>query len=106
MAFALPEISRADFADGLRRLSPEPLDARAIDALYTHYKELALWNRRMSLIGPGTAQRILPRHYGESLACGPSGSTRTSGALSRAGWTRTGASSSGWVSTIPSCPWI
>src|SRR5437763_13840669 len=71
MAFALPEISRSDFAGGLRRLSPEPLDERALDALYTHYKELALWNRRMSLIGPGTAQGILARHYGESLAALP-----------------------------------
>jgi 16S rRNA (guanine527-N7)-methyltransferase len=71
MAFSLPEISRAGFAEGLRRLSPEPLDERAIDALYAHYKELALWNRRMSLIGPGTANEILARHYGESLAALP-----------------------------------
>jgi 16S rRNA (guanine527-N7)-methyltransferase len=71
MAFSLPEISRAGFAEGLRRLSPEPLDERAIDALYAHYKELALWNRRMSLIGPGTAGEILARHYGESLAALP-----------------------------------
>jgi 16S rRNA (guanine527-N7)-methyltransferase len=71
MAFDLPEISRAGFEDDLRRLSPEPLDERAIDALYAHYKELALWNRRMSLIGPGTAKEILARHYGESLAALP-----------------------------------
>ncbi|HSU83456.1 MAG TPA: RsmG family class I SAM-dependent methyltransferase, partial [Thermoanaerobaculia bacterium] len=71
MAFSLPEIPRVGFAEGLRRLSPEPLDERAIDALYAHYKELALWNRRMSLIGPGTAGEILARHYGESLAALP-----------------------------------
>lgn len=71
MAFPLPEISRGDFAATLRRLSPEPLDERAIDALLAHYKELALWNRRMSLIGPGTAHEILARHYGESLAALP-----------------------------------
>src|SRR3954454_20307279 len=71
MAFALPEISRAGFADALLRLSPESLDERAIDALHAHYKELALWNRRMSLIGPGTANQILARHYGESLAALP-----------------------------------
>lgn len=71
MAFPLPEISRADFAAGLRRLSPEPIDERAVDALYSHYQELALWNRRMSLIGPGTAGEILARHYGESLAALP-----------------------------------
>jgi 16S rRNA (guanine527-N7)-methyltransferase len=71
MAFSLPEISRAGLAEGLRRLSPEPLDERAIDALYAHYRELALWNRRMSLIGPGTANEILARHYGEALAALP-----------------------------------
>ena len=71
MAFLLPDISRDDFGVGLRRLSPEPLDERAIDALYSHYKDLALWNRRMSLIGPGTAGEILARHYGESLAALP-----------------------------------
>ena len=71
MPFALPSISRKNFAAGLRRLSPEPLDDRAIDALLLHYKELDLWNRRMSLIGPGTIDEILARHYGESLAALP-----------------------------------
>jgi 16S rRNA (guanine(527)-N(7))-methyltransferase RsmG len=71
MAFALPEISRAHFADAISSLSPEPLDERAIDALFTHYGELALWNRRTNLIGPGTAGEILARHYGESLAALP-----------------------------------
>jgi 16S rRNA (guanine(527)-N(7))-methyltransferase RsmG len=71
MAFALPEISRAHFADGISRLSPEPLDERAIEALFAHYRELALWNRRTNLIGPGTAGEILARHYGESLAALP-----------------------------------
>jgi 16S rRNA (guanine(527)-N(7))-methyltransferase RsmG len=71
MAFALPEISRAQFAEGISRLSPEPLKERAIDALFAHYRELALWNRRTNLIGPGTAGEILSRHYGESLAALP-----------------------------------
>ena len=47
MAFVLPDISRANFAKpSSRQLSPEPLDERAVDALYAHYQELALWNRR------------------------------------------------------------
>jgi 16S rRNA (guanine(527)-N(7))-methyltransferase RsmG len=71
MAFELPDLSRDDFAAGLRRLSPEPLDERAIGALFAHYRELALWNRRTNLIGPGTAGEILARHYGESLAALP-----------------------------------
>jgi len=71
MAFELPEISRDRFADEIRRLSPEPLGDRAVDALFAHYRELALWNRRTNLIGRGTAGEILARHYGESLAALP-----------------------------------
>jgi 16S rRNA (guanine527-N7)-methyltransferase len=71
MAFALPEISRDEFAARLAPLSPEPLEERALEALYSHYQELARWNRRTSLIGPGTANEILARHYGESLAVLP-----------------------------------
>jgi 16S rRNA (guanine(527)-N(7))-methyltransferase RsmG len=71
MAFELPEISRERFAQELASLSPEPLTDRAIDALHTHYQELARWNLRTNLIGPGTADEILERHYGESLASLP-----------------------------------
>ncbi len=71
MAFALPEISRADFGAEILRLSPTVLGEPSIDSLFAHYRELALWNRRMSLIGPGTAGEILARHYGESLAALP-----------------------------------
>lgn len=71
MAFTLPEISRADFGAGILRLSPSPLEKPSIDSLFAHYRELALWNRRMSLIGPGTAGETLARHYGESLSALP-----------------------------------
>ncbi|MFP5285153.1 MAG: 16S rRNA (guanine(527)-N(7))-methyltransferase RsmG [Thermoanaerobaculia bacterium] len=71
MPFALPEISREAFATALRRLSPAPLDDQAVEALYAHYEELGRWNQRLSLIGPGTAEEILSRHYGESLAALP-----------------------------------
>src|SRR4051794_16102071 len=71
MAFTLPEISRHDFGAEILRLSPRTLGEPSIDALFAHYRELALWNRRMSLIGPGTAGEILARHYGESLAALP-----------------------------------
>jgi 16S rRNA (guanine527-N7)-methyltransferase len=71
MPFALPAISRQAFASALRRLSPEPLDDRVIDALHAHYDELGRWNQRLSLIGPGTADEILSRHYGEALAALP-----------------------------------
>jgi 16S rRNA (guanine527-N7)-methyltransferase len=71
MPFPLPSIGRKNFARELRRLSPEPLDDPAVAALFAHYQELDLWNRKLSLIGPGTAEEILARHYGESLAALP-----------------------------------
>jgi 16S rRNA (guanine527-N7)-methyltransferase len=71
MPFPLPRLSRDDFASALAPLSPEPLSAGAIDSLYAYYQELARWNERLSLIGPGTAGEILARHFGESLAALP-----------------------------------
>lgn len=71
MPFALPSVSRKNFARGLAELSPEPLNDGVVDALLAHYQELSVWNRRLSLIGPGTAGEILARHYGESLAALP-----------------------------------
>lgn len=71
MPFPLPDQSRANFAKRLAALSPEPLDRQALDALQAHYRELSLWNQRMSLIGPGTLTEVMERHYGESLAVLP-----------------------------------
>jgi 16S rRNA (guanine527-N7)-methyltransferase len=71
MHFALPAISRTDFQAGLERLSPEPLSPQSVEAMYSHYEELSRWNRRVALIGPGTADEVLARHFGESLAALP-----------------------------------
>lgn len=73
MPFALPPLHRDQLIEGLARVSPpsEPLDDRAVDALLAHYRELSVWNQRLSLIGPGTLGEILERHYGESLAALP-----------------------------------
>lgn len=71
MPFALPDIALPAFGAALASLSPEPLDERTVAALHAHYEELGRWNRRLSLIGPGTADEILARHYGESLAALP-----------------------------------
>jgi 16S rRNA (guanine527-N7)-methyltransferase len=71
MPFALPSIPRDEFGHEIAACSPEPLPEQTIDALYRHYQELAVWNRRLSLIGPGTAGEIVERHYGESLAALP-----------------------------------
>src|ERR1700710_1662187 len=71
MAFALPDIPRASFAVEIQRLSPRPLDERSVDALFAHYGELALWNRRTNLIGPGTAGGDLAPPSGESPPAPP-----------------------------------
>ncbi len=64
----LPEIGREELAERLRALAPEPLSDAAVAALAVHYAELRRWNRRLALIGPGTAGEVLERHYGESLS--------------------------------------
>src|SRR3954452_3726764 len=71
MAFPLPRLSPEDFAATLAPLSPEPLGEPAVAALFSYYQELARWNEKLSLIGPGTAGEILARHFGESLAALP-----------------------------------
>jgi len=64
----LPEVSPAEFSRRLAAVSPEPLPASASGALFRHYEELRRWNRRLSLVGPGTVDEIFTRHYGEALA--------------------------------------
>jgi 16S rRNA (guanine527-N7)-methyltransferase len=59
------------FERGIAEVSPEPLTARALAALYIHYLELVRWNEHLGLIGPGTADEVLVRHYGEALAALP-----------------------------------
>ena len=71
MAFSLPALSRDGFAAEIALLSPEPLEPRAVDALFAYYGELARWNQRLNLIGPGTAGEILERHFGDALAARP-----------------------------------
>jgi 16S rRNA (guanine527-N7)-methyltransferase len=68
VAFDLPPISLSEFSAQIAAFAPEPLTERALLALYAHFEELRRWNRRLALIGPGTAAEILARHYGESLA--------------------------------------
>lgn len=36
--------------------------------LYLHYRELRRWNRAAKLVGPGTRDEVVERHYVESLA--------------------------------------
>ncbi len=69
MGHPLPEISLAQFQDGLRR---HPFFTECLaESLHLHYLELRRWNPRLSLVGPGTAGEVIERHYAESLAALP-----------------------------------
>lgn len=71
MGAKLPAMARGEFERKIAAVSPEPLTAAAVTALYMHYLELSRWNERLGLIGPGTAHEVLVRHYGEALAAMP-----------------------------------
>ena len=47
------------------------VEHRALEALFEHYQELQRWNARLSLIGPGTFEEVIQRHYIESLLALP-----------------------------------
>ncbi len=47
------------------------LDDEAMRRLWLHYEELRRWSPRLSLIGSGTADDVISRHYCESLAALP-----------------------------------
>lgn len=68
MSAKLPSFSREEFG---RLLGGYGASKPAVEAMYAHYQELALWNRRLSLIGPGTADEVVERHFGESLRALP-----------------------------------
>lgn len=67
----LPPLADGELARELSLLSPEPLSDATVRALSVHYEELRRWNRKLSLVGPGTVAETLERHYGEALAALP-----------------------------------
>ncbi len=71
MGSELPALTPAQFAARLQAASPATLAPATLAALHAHYDELRRWNRRLSLVGPGTAAEVVERHYGESLAALP-----------------------------------
>ncbi len=71
MGSTLPQLSRSEFTRRLTACSPAPLSARAQNALWAHFRELDRWNPRLSLVGPGTGEKVVERHYGEALAALP-----------------------------------
>lgn len=67
----LAQLPIEEFRDRLAAVSPELLEEATVHALHTHYLELLKWNKAVPLIGPGTFENALSRHYGESLAALP-----------------------------------
>ncbi len=70
MAVLLPELSRDEFRQRLSGAPEAELD-RIAGSLFRYYLELCRWSGRQALIGPGTAERVVERHFGESLAAWP-----------------------------------
>lgn len=71
MGAPLPRLGVDEFDARLKSLLPPdvpPLTAGSVAALFAHYDVLRQWNPRLSLVGPGTANEVLARHYAESLA--------------------------------------
>ncbi len=71
MGTDLPPIDRETFARYFAGYHPDGVDTLAVEMLFSHYELLRAWNRRLSLVGPGTVSEVLDRHYGESLAALP-----------------------------------
>ena len=69
---AIPPLSRPEFEARLARIAPAgAFGARVWNALWAHFEELRRWAPRVDLIGPGTAEEVPERHFGESLAALP-----------------------------------
>lgn len=73
MSDELPELDREGLAEalgsavGASRAELLP-DSDVLERLWIHYRELRRWNRSYSLVGPGTFEHAVSRHYAESLA--------------------------------------
>lgn len=77
MGSPLPHLDSDVFATRLRAVLPDDVLADAnlrpgwTDLLWQHYEEMRRWNPKLSLVGPGTANEVVERHYGESLRALP-----------------------------------
>lgn len=76
MGSPLPPLTFPEFRDQLAAILDREhggceLQTDSYFILHLHYVELRRWNPRLSLVGPGTAQDVVRRHYAESLAALP-----------------------------------
>lgn len=67
MGSALPGLEIAAFAAAFVAAGL-PFEPAVAERLWRHHVELRRWNPGLSLVGPGAAEELLVRHYGESLA--------------------------------------
>lgn len=63
----MPPKDLAAFSEALRSTAEPRLSQAMLRALHAHYSELRRWSATTSLIGPGTVEQALERHYTESL---------------------------------------
>lgn len=71
MAVLIPDLSLAQFRDALLETLPEAPPEPVVESLFRFYVELRRWGRRQALIGSGTVDEVVARHFAESLAVRP-----------------------------------
>ncbi|MFQ5526249.1 MAG: 16S rRNA (guanine(527)-N(7))-methyltransferase RsmG [Thermoanaerobaculia bacterium] len=67
MSVRLKPIPRSAFRAALATATGETVSPGLAASLHTHYEALRLWAGRTALVGVGEAERVLERHYAESL---------------------------------------
>lgn len=68
----IPPLEASELERLLRHDLPAiDLSPATLSALHLHFQELRRWNRTVSLIGQGTVEEMVRRHYAESLAALP-----------------------------------
>lgn len=68
----IPALPRPEFERRLRAALPGvDLSGLDLDPLWIHFEELRRWAPVVDLIGPGTADEVVERHFAESLAALP-----------------------------------
>ena len=68
MGSELVRLSLSEFESRLAPFAPAGLPRVVFEQLFVYYQELRRWNRRTSLVGRGTTEKVVERHFGESLA--------------------------------------
>ncbi len=69
---SIPNLAPEEFGRRLRTRLPESSVSPELEAaLFAYFLELRRWARRIDLIGPGTADEVVERHFAESLEALP-----------------------------------